>query len=297
MRLVKIAVMGLLVWSSVSCSDDDFDDDDDDEPASIDGTYALEGADAANWDAASTFAATDSLDDPFFMTSGTSAAHKSPSTDPEEAAKAAADAADKYFSPSSCVTTDTDGGEVMYTLSSCDGPLGLRQASGTIHVMFEKATGEDEDAGFAPDIDAGMQDASLAFDVSSHGLTIDGAGAVLDAHGTYARTSSGDKQIILHSQGKHTRLGFEVKRDVMTTAHWKAGTQCVEVNANGTLKTLGQTFDLTVDGFTRCASACPRAGTVRVVNDRTVTLTLDGTDQPDFTSSNGTSGSVDLDCE
>jgi hypothetical protein len=281
--------MIVLACGVVSCGDDD----DDDDAAAIDESYALDGVDAANWDAAGVYAATDSLDDPFFE-QRTAAAKKSPTHDPEEAAAAAVLAADRYFSPKSCVDAQARGGEVKYDLSSCDGPLGIHKASGTITVKFSRPS--DEDDGGLSDLDAGTEGDALAFDVGSQDLKIDGVPAELDASGIYSRTATGDKHVLLHSKGHHTRNGNDVERDVVSNAHWKEGSQCVDVDADGTLTTLGRTFTIEIDGYQRCAGDCPKAGTVRVVGARTVTLTLDGTDQPDFMSSNGTNGNVDLDC-
>jgi hypothetical protein len=55
-----------------------------------------------------------------------------------------------------------------------------------------------------------------------------------------------------------------------------------------------------VTGFSQCGAACPTSGTTSTV-DRdtagTVTLTYDGTNKPRWSSSDGYSGTVALDCQ
>ena len=304
MRFEKVIAISVVCACGASCADDDVDNPQD-VSAFVDGAYAVDGTDAANWDAAMTYAATDAIDDPFYLAqrSGSRAAKKTPVSDPRLAAKSAAEAADNYFLPSSCVTATADGNQVTYELSSCSGPLGMVSASGTIVVAFSApgSADADEDASIGDDAgaegDAGAGHAGLSVDVTSRELSINNAAATLDAHGTYSRNASGDKQIVLRSKGTHARSGVNVQRNLMATIRWNAGSQCIEVDANGTLDSNGKTFDVSVDDYTRCGGDCPKAGTVRIVGDSTVTLTLDGTDQPEYSSSNGSSGTVTLDCD
>ena len=218
MRLEKVIAISIVFACGASCADDDFDDDDNDVndvTATVDGVYVVDGTDAANWDAASTYAATDALDDPFVLAArtGEGGARDASGFDPEHAAAVAAESAGNYFSPASCVTATADGGEVTYELSSCSGPLGLLRTSGMIMVAFSDSSTGDEDAAVPDQVDAGAGSAVLVVDVSSHDLTINSAAATLDAHGTYARDdASGDKVLTLHSKGKHARNGVSVLR-------------------------------------------------------------------------------------
>jgi hypothetical protein len=286
-KLDMAFAMGIVVVATAACGDDD--------TASTDTAYVAGTTVAATNDAAYAYATTDPLVNPFYLAlqEGAGAASTS-SSGPDQAATAAANAAGHYFTPSSCVMATAKGSDVTYNLNSCSGPLGITDVSGMLSLSFSSASGVS-DGGIAG-ADAGTSAESASFTLNSTGLTINGEGALISSHGSLKRIGTDQKQVTLSSMSEFTHKGQKITNDSSSTISWTVGSQCIDMTSTGKVSTGFQTFNLKISGFRRCAAACPTKGTVRLTDSKTVTLTLDGTSMPTYTSSDGTSGVVDLDC-
>jgi hypothetical protein len=249
---------------------------------------------ATGYDAAMTYAVTDPLANPYYLALQVGAAATTTTTTtmtPDEAASAAATAADHYFTPGSCVKATAKGSQVTYQLSSCRGPFGVSKMNGTLNVRFSSAS-VSVDAGS----DAGAGEPGLAFMLSSSDLVINGDASMISSHGTYRRSASGAKEVMLTSTSTLTHNGRQIMNAVNTTISWMAGSQCIDVNSTGEVTSGTQTSGLRITDYKRCAGKCPASGTVRLSDSQTVTLMLDGSNMPGYKTSDGNIGTVTLDC-
>jgi len=242
----------------------------------------------------------------------------------DEAAQKTAERAQSSFEPEGCVTATAEGPQVVYALDSCTVRRGLgailesehrhgphRTVSGTFTLTFTPTRG-----GFHIDIvGEDITGRHASFDVAGAAeLVIDGAGRLLGVS-TEGTGVGPDGQTITRA-GEHLRT-------------WNTDTQCFTLDGRWTFQTPRGDRARTVTDYERCGEACPKAGgqitregarlrhhhhgekgegrghgkghgrggkRAEPPEEVTVTVELDGSSQAPWSSSDGQSGVMDLDC-
>lgn len=200
--------------------------------------------------------------------------------DPELLAARAAGSAGAKFSPPGCASAAAFGGEVTYTLERCSGPLGLRDLTGQITVRYETTRAE------------------LGMSVSSNELSASGRAVVLDL--TLRRSASGESERRLHVTSNSSVAGERslVHKNVSYELRYAANSGCVEVTGRGDLDLGGRSFDYTLDGYSRCTGLCPESGRLTLENrSHSASLRFDGSNEPEYETSDQRSGKLRLECE
>ena len=87
-------------------------------------------------------------------------------------------------------------------------------------------------------------------------------------------------------------------RDVEFEFTYVPGSGCVLATGHGELQVDDRTLDFTLDDYSRCTEVCPDRGTLTLEDDgQSATLSFDGSNQPDYTTSAQGSGELRLECE
>jgi hypothetical protein len=197
------------------------------------------------------------------------------------AASAVAAAAGNYFE-NGCATATASGNVVTFTLDDCTGPLGLVGSSGTITATLNVVSN------------------SVQIQLAGNGITANGATLNLATSGTLTATASGQKTLQASSQTSGTGPdGNNVMHTGMYNLVWPTGTGCATLN--GTLSGIGSgTYAGTttqITSYVACANKCPQSGmTVSSFSGGSVTLSFNGSNNAQCTSSIGTSASIGLNC-
>ncbi|MGH7297798.1 MAG: hypothetical protein ACRELB_22860 [Polyangiaceae bacterium] len=150
-----------------------------------------------------------------------------------------------YFQPAGCIqaTQDTAARTVTYVFSSCTGPLGLVDLSGTVTASYQLAAGQ------------------LTVDFSATGFQINRA--TIDSwQATAVVTSSGDQRSMSWNatMSGTTGRGRAFSRTNQKNVSWTAGVPCVAVSGQSTGNILGADLQTSITSWQRCADACPQAG-------------------------------------
>lgn len=200
---------------------------------------------------------------------------------PEALAQRAAMKAAERFSPSSCVTATANGPAVTYVLTNCTGKYGWIRGSGTFTTTFANSN-------------AGV----LSFTVRGTGLGERGATFDVDASATCAR--SGDARVftVASTIDATGPRGRTVKHTGAYSVTLTPSTECVAVAGTWTNRFGPYQRTTSVQGFERCAGACPKAGgevVILTARETSTTVSFDGTNQASWTAGRR-SGTVDLQC-
>ncbi len=203
-----------------------------------------------------------------------------PSMTGEEAAIAAADGAERFWQPSGCLTATIDGRTVTYALDDCSGPYGLVHVTGTVVVTYT------------------VQGEGIGYESTADDLDIDGAIVDIDGQGVYNR--AGTRHEIVGSiagSGVGPR-GNEFSRQGTRTIAWDSETECFALDGVWMTDVEGYRWTTTVEGYEKCADACPVAGAdVRWESERgALSVSFDGSDVASWETDAGRSGTVDLFC-
>lgn len=206
---------------------------------------------------------------------------------PDEAAKLAAQRAEKVFSPIGCVHPTVLGNAVSYELVDCWGPFKSATMSGSLDVVYTS--------------DAGGLHASLFADELSIGkarrVTL-----AIDSDGSYSIDADGvTRRFVVSTHGSGTgSRGNHIERDGSYTLTWNPTTRCATLDGHFETVAGTRSFETTVTGLSRCAGQCPGAGgeIVHEVGEegRGLTISFDGTSEASWTSTDGASGTIDLFC-
>jgi hypothetical protein len=169
---------------------------------------------------------------------------------------------------------------VTYSLVRCSGPLGLRDLTGEIDVTY--ASDDDE----------------LTMSVGSTDLSTGGRAVTLDLDVT--RSASGETERTLRITSNTSVVGQRTvsHRDVTFEVRYVQGSGCVEVTARGDIEVNGRDFEYTLDDYSRCSGLCPESGSLTLEDgDDSATLRFDGSNLPDYVTSDQRSGELQLECE
>ncbi len=201
-------------------------------------------------------------------------------TEPELIAARAAGSVDRYFSPPGCASATAAGAEVTYVLEGCSGPLGLRDLSGELEVGYAVSARE------------------LTVSVRSNELTASGRDVVFDLEMTRSALGESERRLFVTSNSSVVGERSIVHRDVTYEIRYVPGSGCVEVTGSGNLDVDGSELAYTLDTFKRCSGLCPESGLLTLENaDDMTSLRFDGSNQPDYATSDQRSGQLQLECE
>lgn len=203
-----------------------------------------------------------------------------PSMSGEEAAVAAADGASRFWRPSGCLTATVDGRTVTYELDDCSGPYGLLHVTGTVLVTYT------------------VQGEGIGYESSADDLDINGAIVDINGQGVYNRSGTRHEIVgSINGSGVGPR-GHEFSRQGNRTVSWDTETECFALDGVWMTDVEGYRWTTTVDGYEKCAEACPAAGAgVRWEGARgALSVSFDGTDVAAWETDAGRSGTVNLFC-
>jgi hypothetical protein len=173
------------------------------------------------------------------------------------------DAVPTFYAPAGCVTAETQGASITRRFLDCSGPWGLSLISGTLTASYSvDATG------------------LLRVQVSANSINLRGATIDYEAEATLATNGATRTMTYVGTLEGTTVRGRSFTHTGQWTATWDIGASCITVNGASENEVLdGRTATVTLDGYERCADACPSAGTITVADvatGETVRVTLDG---------------------
>jgi hypothetical protein len=197
------------------------------------------------------------------------------------AASAVAASAGHYFE-NGCATATASGNVVTFTLDDCTGPLGLVGTSGIVTATLNVVSN------------------SVQIQLAGSGISANGATLNLATSGTLTATAGGQKTLQASSQTSGTGAdGNSVMHTGTYSLVWPTGSGCATLN--GTLSGIGSDADAgtttQITSYVACTDKCPQSGmTVSSFNGGSVTLSFNGSNNAQCTSSLGTSASIGLNC-
>jgi hypothetical protein len=198
-------------------------------------------------------------------------------------AVAAQEALSSLAEPAGCLTVETSGNRVTYTLDGCTGPWGRHEVSGK------------QIATFSPGPDAG----AFVIDITTEGLTIDSAPASYAATGTI--TIEGEARTLEWSGSFSGQAadGRDVVHDTSLLLT-SPGDGTLSVSGSSSTRIGLRGIEVEIDDLTRNGpiGTCPE-GTITVrrkVGGLTVTLTFDGTREFVAKTSRGGRGMFESTC-
>lgn len=194
------------------------------------------------------------------------------------------DSVKTLYLPRSCVEGKATGpNEGTYTFTSCTGPNGLLDVTGTVVARFSAQVGKAH--------------LDLTYtDLKVNGASIDGsATADIVASGvnrtmTWGATLDGT-----------TRRGKSFGYQNHYTVSWTLGEACFSLDGTTEGQVRNRDIKTEVKGFKRCRRGCPEPGgkitVTNVAKNKVVTIDFDGTAKATFTAPNGKQFPLPLACK
>jgi hypothetical protein len=181
------------------------------------------------------------------------------------------------YTPPACVTTTTSGVMVTAVFTDCTGPFGLVHVDGELAIEVRPSSG-----------------GRITVVATAQDLAINSAVLDLDATAVY-QSEGGITSVEVTTRTAGTGvLGNDVHHAGDYTVTWDA--TCAAIDGAWSTQA-GDRARSTTASIERCRGACPTGAVTReTLDDRTITLTFDGTSRATWTSSAGRSGSVPLAC-
>jgi hypothetical protein len=179
------------------------------------------------------------------------------------------------FSPRECldVANDTAIGETTYTFRDCQGPSGLREITGILHVRAR----QDQDM--------------LVLELRGDALTVGNAALSWNATASITRAGVDRTMTWRGTLTGQSEKGRDFERKAERTTSWRLGEPCYALNgtSEGTLS--GRPILTELQGLRRCRRACPDPGGKLIVthvkkNER-YELSFDGSDVASFDGPQG----------
>jgi Tfp pilus assembly protein PilV len=215
------------------------------------------------------------------MATSNDALEGSSATTAESAAQTAATRWPTFYQPAGCATATYSGDTATFTLKDCTGRYGLVHVTGTVTVVYTKtATGWSGTA-------------------SGVGLSVNGATVDLNANGTFSN-ANGVKTADIQSTSKGTGVrGNAFTRSGAYTASWDGS--CLTLDGSWMTTVNARHWTTTVSNFKRCTGMCPQAGSTVTytggVLNLSVTITADGDNTANWSTSTGKMGTLTLFCK
>jgi hypothetical protein len=189
----------------------------------------------------------------------------------------AATLATERMAPPTCLLTKVSGATADVTLTSCDALLGLDRLDAEVELQCLEPP-----------------DTGLRLDATSSSIRI--AESRYDFIARAVPTFGGpNASLAVQSQGsgKGSR-GVELHRESEYTLTWE-GT-CLRLDGGSTMDVGSDRRSTTITDYRQCDDACPTGKIEHHAADADVTITLDGTVEPHWTSSRDNDGKIILDC-
>jgi hypothetical protein len=182
-----------------------------------------------------------------------------------QAATKAAETLPGLHTPAGCATAKQDGAKVTVTLTSCSGPYGLADISGSTTHTFSAAS-------------------ASAVTIDSTGDRVTGRGATLSftAKGALQFGADGTRAMTVSSTGSGTGpRGSAINRTASYTVSWNPETACRTLDGAWVAAGITRQQETKIEALAQCKGECPSAGTItrtftgtNVTRD--VTITFDG---------------------
>jgi hypothetical protein len=204
------------------------------------------------------------------------------SATPTDLAAAAATRVGSRLQPAGCLTPTTTGPTVTYVFNDCTGPYGLVHVTGTVTAVYSRAG------------NGAVQAVITGTGVKVNAATVDLNSTVI------ASQSNGVKKadVVTNADATGPR-GNTITRDGAYSVTYDTTAQCITIDGTWTTKAGLRTASTVVAGYKRCKGACPAAGGSIVhtsARSSVVTVTYDGDATAAWTTADGRSGTVTLQC-
>ena len=196
---------------------------------------------------------------------------------PEGVARFIAMNAPNRYSPAGCASATQNVASVSLVFVGCTGPRGLRTVDGKVDVTASAGAG-----------------GSIVIVAKSDDIHIGGATLDIDATATYVKSGSTASLAVSTKSSGTGPLGGELAHTGDYTATWTP--TCIALDGAWSTSAGDRMRSTTVDVM-RCVNECPNGTVTRTtVNNRVITITFDGTDTAQWSTSGGRSGTFDLPC-
>jgi hypothetical protein len=185
------------------------------------------------------------------------------------------DAAKAFYEPAGCLTVTDDAAQsqATYAFADCTGPYGLVHITGTVTVTYSSSAANQLTLSYsatALDINNATIDWSASADV-----TANGAARTMVWTGMFSGT---------------TGHGRPITRTNSKTYDWTVGVACLSVSGESDGTVTGNDLKVDIINWSRCADACPAAGSEIKITDVTKNIVYDlkyGDGDATYTDSNG----------
>jgi hypothetical protein len=171
------------------------------------------------------------------------------------------DKAKAFYQPAGClvVTDEPAKKQATYAFSDCTGPYGLVHITGTVVVGYNVPSGSELDLTY-----------------TANGLKINGATIDWDATAkiTIAAGDMYEMDWTGHFTGT-TAKGRTIERHNTKVYKWTTGVACLSVSGSSDGTVTGHELQTDIINFSKCALACPAAGSEIKITDVTANKVYD----------------------
>jgi hypothetical protein len=185
------------------------------------------------------------------------------------------DTAKAFYAPAGCLTVTDDPAEsrATYTFADCTGPYGLVHITGAVDVTYSSSAANELTLGYSATA-LHINNATIDWTASAD-ITADGASRTMVWTGTFSGT---------------TGHGRAITRTNSKTYTWAVGVACLSVSGQSDGTVSGNELKVDIKNWSRCADACPAAGSEITITDETKNVVYDltyGDGDATYTDSNG----------
>jgi hypothetical protein len=134
--------------------------------------------------------------------------------------------------------------------------------------------------------------------VRSSDLSAGGRDVVFDLEVTRSALGETERRLFVTSNSSVIGERSILHRDLTYELRYVPGSGCVEVTGSGNVDAEGRELEYTLDTYKRCTGLCPESGILTLENDGdSASLRFDGSNQPNYATSDQRSGELRLECE
>ena len=194
------------------------------------------------------------------------------------------DGAKAIFFPKGCltVTSDEAAKTVTYRFSSCAGPNGIFQLTGTLVATYALEPGK------------------LTLDIVGTDLTLNRSSVDWTSHAQITANGADRAMAWTGTLSGTTARGREFSRTNQKVVSWRFGERCFAVSGVSEGNVRGRYLRTEVADFKRCRGSCPEAGGRITITNKNETVKVeilfDGTSSASYTTPKG-STHFDLACK
>ncbi len=136
-------------------------------------------------------------------------------------------------------------------------------------------------------------------DVSTTGLSVNGATMNLASQATYTVNGTAKKLVVTTDGSGTGPRGNSLARMGSYTLAWDDASQCGSLDGAWSTVVGGDTWSTSISGYAQCKGHCPTSGTLAHtggISKVTFTVTFDGSAGAKWSTSRGHSGTIPLFC-